>query len=43
MHVTIEVAVPEKLDGKARAALEAFREATAGEDPRAELLQQARG
>ena len=43
MHVTIEVAVPEKLDSKARAALEAFREATAGEDPRAELLQQARG
>jgi molecular chaperone DnaJ len=43
MLVTVEVAVPEKLDSKARAALEAFREATAGEDPRAELLQQARG
>ncbi|HEY2576276.1 MAG TPA: molecular chaperone DnaJ [Streptosporangiaceae bacterium] len=43
VHVTVEVVVPPKLDGKARAALEAFREATAGEDPRAELLQQARG
>jgi molecular chaperone DnaJ len=42
MLVTIEVAVPQKLDSKARAALEAFRDATAGEDPRAELLQQAR-
>jgi molecular chaperone DnaJ len=41
--VTIEVVVPEKLDSRARAALEAFREVTAGEDPRAELLQQARG
>jgi molecular chaperone DnaJ len=42
VHVTIEVVVPEKLDSKARAALEAFREATAGEDPRSTLLQQAR-
>ena len=42
VHVTIEVVVPGKLDAKARTALEAFREATAGEDPRSALLQQAR-
>jgi molecular chaperone DnaJ len=43
VHVTIEVMVPAKLDDKARTALEAFRDATVGDDPRAELLQQARG
>jgi molecular chaperone DnaJ len=43
MLVTVEVVVPPKLDTKARAALESFREATAGEDPRSELLQRARG
>jgi molecular chaperone DnaJ len=43
VYVTVEVAVPAKLDDKARAALEAYRDATADEDPRAELLQQARG
>ena len=43
VHVTVEVVVPAKLDSKAKTALEAFRDATAGEDPRAELLQQARG
>ena len=42
VHVTVEVVVPAKLDDKAKAALEAYREATAGDDPRAELLQQAR-
>jgi molecular chaperone DnaJ len=40
--VTVEVQVPPKLDGKARTTLEAYREATAGEDPRADLLQRAR-
>ncbi|RJK94283.1 molecular chaperone DnaJ [Vallicoccus soli] len=40
--VTVEVVVPQKLDGKAREALEAFRDATAGEDPRAGLLAAAR-
>ncbi|GAA0469387.1 molecular chaperone DnaJ [Streptomyces sp. NPDC046215] len=41
--VTVEVVVPKKLDDKAREALESFREATAGEDPRAELFQAAKG
>ena len=36
--VTVEVAVPSKLTPAARAAVEAFREATGGEDPRAGLL-----
>jgi molecular chaperone DnaJ len=37
------VSVPTHLSGKAREALEAYREATAGEDPRAELFQAAKG
>ncbi|MFF4409619.1 molecular chaperone DnaJ [Streptomyces sp. NPDC001404] len=41
--VTVEVAVPTALDDKARAALEQYRQATAGEDPRAELFQAAKG
>ncbi|MFI8963445.1 molecular chaperone DnaJ [Streptomyces sp. NPDC053493] len=41
--VTVEVAVPTELDDKAREALETFRQATAGEDPRAELFQAAKG
>ncbi|MER7947575.1 molecular chaperone DnaJ [Streptomyces sp. NPDC096079] len=41
--VTVEVAVPKDLDDKAREALETFREATASEDPRAELFQAAKG
>jgi molecular chaperone DnaJ len=41
--VTVEVVVPPKLNNKAREALESFREATAGDDPRTELLQRARG
>ena len=36
--VTVEVAVPSKLSAKAREAVEAFRAATADEDPRAGLL-----
>jgi molecular chaperone DnaJ len=36
--VTVEVAVPTKLSAKAREAVEAFRSATADEDPRAGLL-----
>ncbi|WP_351234816.1 molecular chaperone DnaJ [Streptomyces sp. NPDC002133] len=41
--VTVEVAVPTDLDPEAREALEAYRKATAGEDPRAELFQAAKG
>ncbi len=41
--VTVEVVVPPKLDNKAREALESFRDATAGDDPRNELLQRAKG
>ncbi|MEV4872479.1 molecular chaperone DnaJ [Streptomyces syringium] len=41
--VTVEVAVPKDLDDKAREALEAYRDATADEDPRAELFQAAKG
>jgi molecular chaperone DnaJ len=40
--VTVQVAVPQRVDGAAKAAVEAFAEATAGEDPRAELLARAR-
>ena len=35
--VTLQVAVPSKLDGKAEEALKAYAEATADHDPRAEL------
>lgn len=41
--VTIEVTVPTELNDKARDALENYRDATAGEDPRAELFQAAKG
>ncbi|MEW2522956.1 molecular chaperone DnaJ [Actinacidiphila alni] len=41
--VTIEVAVPEKTEGKALDALESYREATAEFDPRAELFKAAKG
>lgn len=41
--VTVEVAVPTKLSAKARTAVEAFRDATAGEDPRAGLLHRSSG
>ncbi|GGZ14167.1 chaperone protein DnaJ 1 [Streptomyces inusitatus] len=41
--VTVEVAVPRELSDKAKEALEAYREAIAEEDPRAELFQAAKG
>ncbi|WP_084955973.1 molecular chaperone DnaJ [Thermoactinospora rubra] len=40
--VTFEVVVPKHLDDKARELLTEFRDATAGEDPRAGLLEKAR-
>jgi len=40
--VTVEIAVPQNLTPKAKEAVEAFREATSGEDPRAGLLDRAR-
>ncbi len=39
--VTTQVVVPQRLDGPAKDAVEAFRAATAGQDPRAELIAQA--
>lgn len=39
--VTLQVAVPAKLERAAKEALEAYMRATAGEDPRAELLARA--
>jgi molecular chaperone DnaJ len=39
--VTTQVVVPQRLDGVAKDAVEAFRAATAGQDPRAELIAQA--
>jgi molecular chaperone DnaJ len=41
--VTVNVQVPAGLNDKARAALEQFRDATAGGDPRADLLRDANG
>ncbi|MCW2542145.1 MAG: hypothetical protein JWN95_3870 [Frankiales bacterium] len=40
--VNVSVAVPQKLDGAAREAVEALAAATAGDDPREGLLAQAR-
>jgi molecular chaperone DnaJ len=40
--VTVQVQVPQQMSGPARQALESFREATAGEDPRDALLQKAK-
>jgi molecular chaperone DnaJ len=40
--VNVSVAVPQKLDGAAREAVEAYAAATAGDDPRAGLQAQAR-
>jgi molecular chaperone DnaJ len=40
--VTVEVMVPHDLNGKARSAIEDLREATAGQDPREELLERAK-
>jgi molecular chaperone DnaJ len=42
MLVTVEVAVPDKLNSKAKDAIESLREATAGQDPREELLERAK-
>lgn len=40
--VTVQVAVPQRVDGAARSALEEYETATKGEDPRADLIAQAR-
>ncbi len=40
--VTVNVQVPQKVNRQAKDALETFREATAGPDPRDELLRKAR-
>jgi molecular chaperone DnaJ len=40
--VKVDVQVPPKLDDAAKEALEKFRDATAGEDPREELLRKGR-
>jgi molecular chaperone DnaJ len=40
--VTVAVQVPQNVNSKAKEALEQFREATAGEDPREDLLRRAR-
>jgi molecular chaperone DnaJ len=40
--VTVDVAVPDKLSSKAKDAIENLREATAGQDPREELLERAK-
>jgi molecular chaperone DnaJ len=39
--VTVEVRVPQNINSRAREALETFRESTAGQDPRDELLRRA--
>jgi molecular chaperone DnaJ len=40
--VTVTIAVPQKLDSSARQAVEAYAEATAGDNPREGLMAQAR-
>ena len=40
LRVTVQVAVPQRLTDDARAAVEAYAKATAGEDPRADLMAQ---
>jgi molecular chaperone DnaJ len=40
--VTIQVAVPQRVDGAAREALEVYAARTAGEDPRSDLLSRIR-
>ncbi len=42
LMVTIEVQVPQRVDGKAKKALEDFAAATQGEDLRSEFMQRAR-
>jgi molecular chaperone DnaJ len=39
--VTVQVAVPQRVDGEARKAVDAFAAATAGENPRADLMARA--
>ncbi|HEY7146046.1 MAG TPA: molecular chaperone DnaJ [Streptosporangiaceae bacterium] len=39
--VTVDVQVPQNINGKAKAALESFQQATTGTDPRDELLRRA--
>jgi molecular chaperone DnaJ len=39
--VTVDVQVPQRVDGKAKEALQAFADATAGADVRADLIRQA--
>jgi molecular chaperone DnaJ len=41
--VTVEVAVPQNVNGKAAEALEQFQQALGGHNPRDDLLQRARG
>jgi molecular chaperone DnaJ len=41
--ITVTVQVPQDLGDKARDALESFRDATAGPDPRSDVLRQANG
>ncbi|GAB3673159.1 DnaJ C-terminal domain-containing protein [Angustibacter aerolatus] len=43
LRVVVQVAVPQRLDDEARAAVESYAAATKGEDPRAGLMSQARG
>jgi molecular chaperone DnaJ len=40
---TAEVTVPQSVDGTAKEALESFRDATEGDDPRRDLMERARG
>ncbi|HLJ99667.1 MAG TPA: molecular chaperone DnaJ [Streptosporangiaceae bacterium] len=40
--VTVDVAVPDELNSKAKSAIENLRDATAGQDPREELLERAK-
>ncbi|PRY16908.1 DnaJ C-terminal domain-containing protein [Kineococcus rhizosphaerae] len=42
LFVTVEVVVPQRVDGAVREAVEAFAKATAGQDPRAGLAERAR-
>ncbi|HZI96401.1 MAG TPA: DnaJ C-terminal domain-containing protein [Actinomycetales bacterium] len=42
LKVTVQVVVPQKLNGEAREAVEAFRTATDGADPRSELIARSR-
>ncbi|MEZ0164922.1 DnaJ C-terminal domain-containing protein [Kineococcus sp. LSe6-4] len=42
LFVTVEVVVPQRVDGTVREAVEAFAKATAGDDPRAGLADRAR-